>query len=76
VDAVCTAAYRADDGEEAAILVNATWREQTVEMSWGGLRKTVVVAPGGIVMMSMRETRFADFMVYCPLQKYNSNSNP
>jgi hypothetical protein len=55
VDAVCTAAYRADDGEEAAILVNATWREQTVEMSWGGLRKTVVVTPGGIVMTSMRE---------------------
>jgi hypothetical protein len=55
VDAVCTAAYRADDGEEVAILVNATWREQTVEMSWGGLRKTVVVTPGGIVMTSMRE---------------------
>jgi hypothetical protein len=24
-------------------------------MSWGGLRKTVVVTPGGIVMTSMRE---------------------
>ena len=54
VDAVCTAAYRADDGDEAAVFANATWREQAVEMSWHGIRKSVVVAPGGIAFVDRR----------------------
>ena len=48
VDAVCSAAYRADDGEEAVVFANATWEEQTVEFLWNGTRRTIVVAPGGI----------------------------
>ena len=50
VDAVCCAAYRADDGEEAVVLANATWREQYVEFFWKGERKPVAVAPGGITI--------------------------
>ena len=50
VDAVCCAAYRADDGEEAVVLANATWREQHVEFFWNGERKPVAVAPGGITI--------------------------
>ena len=52
VDAVCVAAYRADDGEETAAFANATWCEQTVEMTWGGIRKSIVVPPGGIVLVN------------------------
>ena len=50
VDAVCAAAYRADDGAEAAVFVNATWREQPVEFIWNGARRSIVVAPGDIVL--------------------------
>ena len=51
VDAVCAAAYRADDGEEAAVLVNATWSKQKVEVTWNGSSNTVTVEPGGIVLL-------------------------
>ena len=54
VDAVCVAAYRADDGEEVAVLANATWCEQTVETTWGGIRKSIVVPPGGIVLVDRK----------------------
>ena len=57
VDAVCTAAYRADDGEEATVLANATWCEQTVEMTWGGIRRSIVIAPGGIELVDRRRMR-------------------
>ena len=50
VEAVCCAAYRADDGDEAVVLANGTWSEQSVELGWNGARKSVVVAPGGIVL--------------------------
>lgn len=37
VDAVCCAAYRADDGEETAVvLANATDRPQLVSFEWNG----------------------------------------
>ena len=54
VDAVCTAAYRADDGEEATVLANATWFEQTVEMTWGGIRRSIVASPGSIVLVDRK----------------------
>lgn len=54
VDAVCCAAYRAEDGEEAAVLANATWRKQAVEMTWNGTESTIVVVPGGIVLVDRR----------------------
>ena len=44
------AAYRADDGDEAVVFANGTWSEQSVELGWDGARKSVVVAPGGIVL--------------------------
>ena len=51
VEAVCCAAYRADDGEETVVLANGTWSEQFVELEWNGARKSVVVAPGGIMLV-------------------------
>ena len=51
VDAVCAAAYRADDGEEAVVLANATWSGQKVEMTWNGRDKSVVVGAGDIVVV-------------------------
>ena len=54
VEAVCCAAYRADDGEEAVVLANGTWSEQSVNLEWNGARKSIVVAPGGIVLVDRR----------------------
>ena len=54
VEAVCCAAYRADDGEEAVVLANGTWTAQPVELYWNGKRKSVIVAPGDIVAMNKR----------------------
>ena len=50
VDAVCVAAYRAADGEEAAVLANGTWREQAVELEWNGKRKLIVAPPGAVLV--------------------------
>ena len=58
VDAVCSAAYRADDGEEAVVFANATWEEQKVEFLWNGTRKTIVIPPGGIHMYFAPHPRF------------------
>ena len=48
VPVVCCAAYRADDGDEAVVLSNATWAEQPVELLWKGKKRSFVMAPGGI----------------------------
>ena len=48
VDAVCCAAYRADDGEEAVVLANGTWKEQKVELSSERGTVCVSVPLGGI----------------------------
>ena len=53
-EAVCCAAYRASDGDEAVVLANGTWSDQAVELEWDGARKSVVVAPGGIVLVNRK----------------------
>ena len=56
VEAVCCAAYRADDGEEAFVLANGTWSEQPVELERDGKRESIVVAPGAVKMVYLKKS--------------------